>query len=69
MESSRYWQNFGEGKKMTTMNRQDSRRSVLQCRVEEKDGGEMIVYGGRLISLDVYLRVPTFIRRGIRIAA
>lgn len=68
MESSRYWQDFGVVMDKTFMDGQERRGSSLARLTEQKGGSGKIVYGGRLISVDVYLAVPTFIRRGITIA-
>ncbi len=68
MESNRYWQEFGKVMDRTLMNGEERRGLSSERLVEKKDGGGMIAYGGRLMSMDVYLAVPTFIRRGITIA-
>ena len=68
MESSRYWRNFGEVMERMFVDGSAGRGSALTRRVEKKRGYEAIIYGGRLMSVDVYLTVPTFMRRGITIA-
>jgi hypothetical protein len=68
MESSRYWQNFGEVMERMFVDGAAGRGSALARRVERKQGCGAIIYGGRLMSVDVYLTVPTFVRRGIAIA-
>ena len=67
MESSRYWQGYRE---------LDKRSSGLQSaedffhspQEEDRTEQDIFVHGGRCMSLEVYLTVPTFIRRGLRIA-
>jgi hypothetical protein len=66
MESSRYWQEYGEREKHLS-----DRRLSVSCfrfgkRGEEIDR-DIFVYGNRAMSLEVYLTVPTFIRRGLSI--
>lgn len=68
MESNRYWQDFGEARNRTLMKKQGRRGPSLERRTEGKGDGGKIIYGGRLMSVDVYLALPTFIRRGITIA-
>ena len=69
MESSRYWQNFGEVTGRTFINGQERRGLSPEHQTERRDGSGMIVYDGRRMSVDVYLTVPTYIRRGITIVA
>lgn len=64
MESSRYWQNYCEMVERKFMNGQGRRVASLAGKSEDQGGG-VIVYGGREMSREVYLAVPTFIRRGI----
>jgi hypothetical protein len=68
MESSRYWQDFAEVVDRTFINGLARRGPSPASQTEEKNGYGMIVYGGQLMSVDVYLAVPTYIRRGITIA-
>ncbi len=61
MESRSYWQHYGELKKWP-FERQAAGKTG------EKIAWEIFMHGGRSMSLEVYLAVPTFIRRGLRIA-
>ncbi len=69
MESSRYWQDFGEAMDRMFVDGEAGRGCVLSCQIEKKQACREIMYGGRMMSLDVYLAVPTFMRRGITIIA
>lgn len=64
MELSRYWQNFGEMRNWMFADGVERLADASMCRVGGKRGGA-IMYGGRLMSREVYLAVPTFRRRGI----
>lgn len=66
MESRRYWQESGKMIDKAVMSRQEG-GSQESCN-DVDSSRRKIVYGGQLISVDVYLTVPTFIRRGITIA-
>lgn len=69
MESSRYWQNFGEAMERGGGDEVAGRGSARNRQLEKKKGCRAIMYGGRVMSMDVYLAVPTFMRRGITIIA
>ena len=66
MESSHYWQSYGELKKRPFV-----WQMVARSFITGKAGGEVdrdiFVHGDRAMSLEVYLAVPTFIRRGLSI--
>jgi hypothetical protein len=66
MESVRYWQDFGAVLAQVRRNERNGRGAAPGQDPAGRKGGE-VVYGGRHMSLDVYLAVPTFIRRGITI--
>ncbi len=68
MESSRYWQDFGEVMDRMFVDGSARRGSTLAGQIEKKQGCGKINYNGRLMSVDVYLALPTFVRRGITIA-
>ncbi|MEN8136418.1 MAG: hypothetical protein ABFS18_12925 [Thermodesulfobacteriota bacterium] len=68
MESSRYWQDFGELEERMSVGGLTRKGLALVHRSEKKQGCGAIIYRGRLMSMDVYLAVPTFMRRGITIA-
>ena len=68
MESSRYWQDFGEVLERMFVDGAARRGHALARQTEKKQGCKAIIYGGRLMSMDVYLALPTFMRRGIKIA-
>ena len=68
MESSRYWQDFEEEMDRMFVDGSAGRGFTLAGQIEKKQGCKAIIYGGRLMSMDVYLALPTFMRRGIKIA-
>ena len=63
MELSGYWQAMAEVKGKSTMNRLERGRGPAAGSSDWKS------FEGRVMSIDVYLAVPTFIRRGIIIKA
>jgi hypothetical protein len=67
MESRRYWQRYGELKKWP-FDRQAAGRSSVAGQADQGTAREIFVHGGRSMSFEVYLAVPTFIRRGLSIA-
>jgi hypothetical protein len=67
MESRRYWQCYGELEKWS-FDRQATGRSFVAGPADQGTTREIFVHGGRSMSLEVYLAVPTFIRRGLQIA-
>ena len=67
MESRRYWQHYGELKRWP-FERQATGRSSAAGKAGKKNDREIFVHGGRSMSFEVYLAVPTFIRRGLSIA-
>ncbi|MCK4838904.1 MAG: hypothetical protein KAS94_08865 [Desulfobulbaceae bacterium] len=70
MESVRYWQDFGEAMDRMFVDGASERCSALPPRhIEKKQACEAIMYRGRVMTMDVYLAVPTFMRRGITIVA
>ena len=69
MESVRYWQDFGEVMDRMFVDGTAIRGSVLPRHIEKKQACEVIMYRGRVMTMDVYLAVPTFMRRGITIVA
>ncbi len=62
MELSEYWRVLAEEKRNMTI---DGRRK----RTVEQEPLDRLIPDGQAMSLDVYLAVPTFIRRGITIKA
>jgi hypothetical protein len=67
MESRRYWQSYGELKKWP-FDRQVAGRNSVAGQAVQGTGRDIFVHGGRAMSFEVYLTVPTFIRRGLQIA-
>lgn len=67
MELSGYWRVLGEEKEMITRNGGRQNGSTVKRRDGTNPDGDRIVYDGRSLSIDVYLAVPTFLRRGITI--
>jgi|GEM_PF-6325076 len=63
MELSGYWQAMAEVKDKSTMNRPERGRGPAAGSRNGKS------FEGRVMSIDMYLAVPTFIRRGIIIKA
>ena len=66
MESSRYWQSYGELKKRS-FNRRVVVIGVIAGKAGEEIDRDIFIYGDRPMSLEVYLTVPTFICRGLSI--
>lgn len=66
MESIRYWRDFGVVMARMAVNEQGRSGAAPAHDSAGQRAGE-VVHGRRAISLDVYLAVPTFIRRGITI--
>ena len=69
MESVRYWQDFGEAMDRKFESGSAERYPALPRHIERKQGCKAIIYRGRVMTMDVYLAVPTFMRRGITIVA
>lgn len=66
MESRQYWLKLSRMKDAHPENGQIEDNQADHLKVSSRNP-EKIIYNGRLISEDVYLAVPTFIRRGITI--
>lgn len=67
MESRGYWQGYGELEKWSS-DHQAAGRSFPTGKADIGTDRDIFVYGGRCMSLEVYLTVPTFIRRGLCLA-
>ena len=65
MESSKYWQYFSKIIDMESKD-EDSLQLIHINSHQVRDEGK-ILYEGRMLSTDMFLTVPTFIRRGIAI--
>lgn len=66
MESRNYWHCFGTRFDVWARKMRDDQRWRLACRLGAGGDQGKTDLGGRGRSLEVYLSVPTFIRRGIR---
>ena len=67
MESRRYWQCYGKLRKWPFY-RSAAGESYVVWQANQGTAREIFVHGGRSMSFEVYLTVPTFIRRGLSIA-
>ena len=65
MESRRYWHCYGEMKKRSPGRPLSG--GLCPGDREGEIGRNIFIHGGRPMSLEVYLAVPTFIRRGLAI--
>ncbi len=68
MESRRYWRSFVERFESWEDKRLADRKWIMSGPACSGAGSGRVANSGKLISLEVYLSVPTFLRRGIRLA-
>jgi len=66
MESSRYWRVFSGAGAEKFIESYYQRRAAVAAILES--GRETVTYDGRVLSLEDYLAVPTFVRQGKSIA-
>ena len=67
MESRSYWRSFGDRFAAWEDKRLADGKWISSGQAYSGAGMGRASDGGKLISLEVYLSVPTFLRRGIRI--
>jgi hypothetical protein len=67
MELRDYWRGLPEENDMITQSGERQNASPAKRRGGTNPYGDRIVFAGRSLSIDVYLAVPTFRRRGITI--
>lgn len=69
MESRRDWQDCRESAMRGVSVARETKISQSGEQRGEEGGEGMLTYGGRQMSMEVYLAVPTYLRRGITITA
>ena len=67
MESKKYWRNFEDSSEVWEEKRLLDRKWVVLGPGDAGSGFRGVAGGGKKTSLEAYLSVPTYLRRGIKL--